>query len=175
MSDSDKRVIGLPTWVVAGVLTLLALQVGLLWMQGSMLERQHGDFLALRQDVQDLSESLEQFEDNFDQGAPEGTLRPSSHRFRHRRPSVVRVRLQEEGADAANARKDLEATRKSAQEAVEKARDTRSKLSLEENARKAEEKAKLDAEAHKWRPFIWIGVVVALGALFLRSWLRNRN
>jgi len=149
----------LPRWLIGAVLTLLTAQVGLLWMQGSMLERQHGVLQSLRQDMQDLTESLDEFQGNFDQGADE-TVRPSRHPLHPRRP-LQRVRLQQEPQEEKDPiRKELEDSRKSEKEAVEKARDVRSKLSYEENARKADEKAKIEAETHKYRPLIWIGVAV---------------
>jgi hypothetical protein len=164
---NTERTSKIAPWLQGAVLTLLAFQVGLLWMQGSLLERQHGDLLSLRQDVQDLTESLDQFQGSFDQGSGDG-----SARYRKLRPrGVQRVRLQEEEDPV---KKELAAQRKSERDAVDKARDVRSKLSIEENARKAEEKAKVEAETHKLRPFIWGGVVIALLAMVLRSWLRNR-
>jgi len=156
-------------WAVA---TLLGLQVGLLWMQGSMLERQRGDLLGLRQDMQELAESLDQFQSSFDQGASSGAVRPSRYRPRVRH-GAVRVRLQEQDGDQ-GVRKEMADQRKSERDAVAKARDTQEKLSIAENYRKAEEKARIEAETHKYRPFIWGGVVLALLAMFLRSWLRNR-
>jgi membrane protein involved in colicin uptake len=95
----------------------------------------------------------------------------------------VRVRLQEPDEETRKrerdgdqgVRKELEDQRKSEREAIEKAREVRSQLSWSENARKAEEKAKLDAVNHKSRPLLWIGVGVAILALLLRSWLRNRG
>ena len=163
-----------PRWIVGAVLTLLTAQVGLLWLQGTMLERQHGVLQSLRQDMQDLTESLDEFQGNFDPGADEHA-RPSSHRMRRHQP-LQRVRLQQEPQEEKDPiRKELEDSRKSEKEAVEKARDVRSKLSIEENARKADEKAKIEAETHKYRPLIWIGVAVGLLAMFLRSWMRNRG
>jgi vancomycin resistance protein YoaR len=148
-------------------------------MQGSMLERQHGELVSLRQDVQDLTESLEAFQGNFDQGA-DAEVRPSRlrmHRPAHRGPatrSAQRVRLDEpEGGEAV--RKELADQRKSERDAVAKAREAQSKLSISENARKAEEKAKLEATTNRWRPLVWGGVVVALLAIVVRSWLRNRG
>ncbi|BDU73780.1 hypothetical protein [Mesoterricola silvestris] len=161
-----------PSWLLGSIAALLLLQVGLLWMQGSMLERQYGTLTGLRQDMQDLTESLDNFQGNFDQGATDGTLSPSSRRVRPRR-GVQRVRLQEQDGDQ-GVRKEMEDQRKSEREAVEKARDAQAKLSIAENYRKAEEKKRLEAEQNKWRPFIWGGVVLALLALILRAWLRNR-
>jgi len=162
-----------PSWLLGAVVTLLLLQVGLLWMQGSMLERQHGTLMGLRQDMQDLTESLDNFQGNFDQGASDGTLRPSSRRV-HPRRGLQRVRLQDQEGGDQGVRKEMADQRKSEREAIDKARETQSKLSLAENYRKAEEKKRIEAEQNKWRPFLWGGAVVALLALVLRSWLRNR-
>lgn len=160
-----------PRWLAGAVLALLVGQLGLMWMQGSMLERQHGELLGLRQDVQELTESLDQFEDAFDQGA-DGAVRPSSRPL-HRRHTLLRVRLQEEGDQGV--KKELADQRKNEREAIDKARDVRKQVSWDENQRKAEEKAKIEAETHKYRPLVWVGVVVALLAMFLRSWFRNRG
>jgi hypothetical protein len=177
MSEPSPRK-PIPTWLAGAVITLLSLQMALLWMQGSMLERQHGTLLSLRQDIQELSESLDDYQGATDSGASGETLRPTRMRP-SRRHALQRVRLQDqqeqEGDGQRALRKDLEEQRKSEKEAVAKAREVRSQLSYEENARKAEEKARIEAETHKYRPLIWIGVAVALGAMFLRSWLRNRG
>ena len=173
MNEPSPRTPG-PRWFREAVVVLLALQVGLLWMQGSMLERQHSELQNLRQDVQDLSDSLDDFTGSFDQGATDdGFAQPSRLRLHRRRP-LVRVLQAQDDAEK-DARKDLEASRKSAQDAVAKARDVQGKLSLEENARKAEEKAKLEAAAHPYRPLLWIGAAVALLALVARAWMRRRG
>jgi FtsZ-interacting cell division protein ZipA len=183
MSEPTPRKL-LPTWLAGAIVTLLSLQLALLWMQGSMLERQHGTLLSLRQDIQELTESLDDYQSSADSGASGEALRPTLHRGHGHRP-LQRVRLQEqqeqqerqdrEGDGQQALKKELEAQRKSEKDAVAKAREVRSQLSYEENARKAEEKARIEAETHKYRPLIWIGVVVALGAMFLRSWMRNRG
>ncbi len=161
-----------PSWLLVAIASLLLLQVGLLWMQGSMLERQHGSLMGLREDIQDLTESLDSFQGNFDPGADEGMLRPSSRRI-HPRRGLQRVRLQEQDGDQ-GVRKEMADQRKSEREAVEKAREAQSKLSIAENYRKAEEKKRLEAAGNRWRPLLWGGAVVALLALVVRAWLRNR-
>ena len=174
----------LPRWLAAAVIALLATQVGLLWLHGAMLERQHGELQGLRQDVQDLSENLEDFEGNFDQGASDPTVRPSRYRPRkHRRPAAVRVRIEEPEGKARRGeddtdqavRKELDNQRQSEREAVAKAREVQSKLSWEDNARKASEKARLDAPNHPPRRWLWYGSGAALLVLFMRSWLRKRG
>jgi hypothetical protein len=72
-------------------------------------------------------------------------------------------------------KKDLEATRQSERDAVAQARDVRQKLSIEENLRKAEEKAKLEAAGKSWPPLVWAALGVALVALLVRSWQRRRG
>ena len=173
MSEPSNRT-EMPRWLAGALVILLTLQLGLLWMQGTLLERQHGDLQGLRQDVQDLSESLDQFEGAFDQGAEDGSVRPSRYRRPPPRRAAVRVLLQEPDRDGA-ARKDLDDTKKSAQEALAKARDVREKLSWDENARKAEEKAKLDRETHRIRNYVSIAAAVGLLALVVRAWLRSRG
>jgi len=162
-----------PRWLGGAVLVLLGCQTALLWMQGSLLERQHGELAALRRDIQDLAETFDAYTGGYDGGA-NGSLSPSRRAVGPGRHPYLRVRLQE-GEKSDGVAKELADQRKSEKEAVAKARDVREKLSIEENARKAEEKARQEAETHKLRPLVWIGVVVALGALFLRSWSRNRG
>ncbi len=173
MSDPSPRP-SVPTWLVGAMTVILAAQVGLLWMQGVMLERQHGDLKELRQDVQDLSDSFEQFQSAFDQGGQDGFAQPSRRVQRPHRPGLQRVRFQEGESDT-GVRKEMEDQRKNEREAIEKARDAREKLSIEENARKAEEKAKVEAAKKTYTPFIWAGVILGLVAMFVRSWLRNRD
>lgn len=162
-----------PRWLGGALLALLGCQTALLWMQGSLLERQHGELAALRRDIQDLAESFDAFAGGND-GGSEGSLSPSRRAVGPRRSPLLRVRLQE-GEKPEGIAKELADQRKAEKEAVAKARDMREKLSIEENARKADEKARQEAEKHKLRPLVWIGVAVAMGALFLRSWLRNRG
>jgi len=160
-----------PPWLGAALLTLLACQVGLLWMHGTMLERQHGELLGLRQDIQELAESL----DEMDQGGEQGSSlpRPSRHRI-HRHPPVARVRWQENEGEG-GVRKELSDQRKSEKDAVAKARGVREKLWIVENIRKADEKAKLEAAHRSYQPLIWIGMGLAILAMWGRSWLRNRG
>jgi hypothetical protein len=170
---NEPRTTSRATLLGGAVVTLLTFQVGLLWMQGSMLERQHGDMVNLRLDVQDLTEALDS-QDSFD-GEGGGTAQPSRYRV-HARHRALRVRLDEpEHESDKGVRKEMEDQRKSERDAIDKAREARSQLSIEENARKADEKAKIEAETHKYRPLIWIAVGLGLLAMFVRSWLRNRG
>ena len=162
-----------PSWLAGAVVGLLTAQLALLWMQGSLLERQHGELQGLRQDVQELTESLDDAQGTYDQGSFDGKARPSRDRHRQRRQAVL-VRLQEGGGDA-GVRKELEDQRKSEREALDKARDVREKLSLEENARKADEKKQLEAPANRYRALMWAGAALVLVILAVRSWLGKRG
>jgi CHASE3 domain sensor protein len=86
---------------------------------------------------------------------------------------VVHI-VQEEQPDQ-QATKDLEAAKESAQKALKDAREVQEKLSFTENARLAEEKAKIENAKRAWQKWLWMGVGAALLALVMRSWLRRRG
>lgn len=177
MSDPKPTpTITMAPWVGGSVLTLLVLQLGMLWLQGTMLQRQHEDLLGLREDVEALAESLDQGDDAWN-SAEEGLPSPARQRVpRRRAPRVTRAAfLQNPPDEDAAVKKDLDDTKKSATEAVAKARDTRDKLSITENIRKADEKAKVEAQGRTWRPWLWAGAGLALLAMVARSWLRRRG
>ena len=163
------------------VLTLLVLQLGLLWMQGSMLQRQHEDILGLREDVQSLAEGLDQDDDGWNASGDEGSPSPARRRIKRQQPARVAKAVflqggsEEDNSEAVN--KDLEAARASALAAVAKAQDTRSKMSIPENIRKADEKAKLERARQPDHSRLWLGLGAGLGllALGLGSWLRKRG
>lgn len=161
----------LPRWLAPAVVVLLGLQVVLLYVQGAQLHQQRGELRALREDVRDLAEALDEAV-----YAEEGSYRPSrqSRQLPKRLPSkggtFQRVILEEDPEPAA---RELEASRKEAQKSVEKARDTQEKLSIEANAKKAEEKAKVEAEKHKWGRYAGLGLGLVLLALVFRSLLRR--
>lgn len=162
------------SWLGPVVVALLASQLGLIWLQGSLLHRQHRDIQGLREDLQGLAESLEQ----GTSGAPEaeGGLVPARARQTGPRRGVTRtahISLQDEQADQAT--KELEAAKQSADKAVKDAREVQQKLSIEENARKAEEKAKIEKAQSAGMKWIWIGLGAGLLALVVRSWLRRRG
>lgn len=161
----------LPRWLAPAVVVLLGLQVALLYVQGAQLHQHRGELRALREDVQDLTEALDEAV-----YAEESSYRRSHHQriLPKRLPSkggaFQRVILEEDPEPAA---KELEASRKENQKAVEKAQDTKEKLSLESNAKKAEEKAKVEAEKHKWGRYAGLGLGLALLGLVIRSLLRR--
>jgi ElaB/YqjD/DUF883 family membrane-anchored ribosome-binding protein len=156
------------------VVALLAAQLALTWVHGSLLHRQHQEIQGLREDLQGLAESIDQ------QGASgaaegEGGLVPS--RTRHRRAlrgvRVVHISMQDDAPEQAT--KDLDESKKSAEKAIKDAREVQQKLSIEENARKAEEKAKIERAQNAWQKWIWIGLGAGLLAFVLRSWMRRRG
>jgi hypothetical protein len=171
MSDA-KQTLRVSPWLGGSVLTMLVLQMGLLWTQGSMLQRQHEDLVGLREDVQAMAEGLEQ-----DQGGDTEESGPSPARLhvrRHRVP-VRAAWLQGEQDEDQRARKELEASKQSSREAVAKAQDTQQKLSITEAIRRADEQAKIDAEGRKARPWLWAGAGLALLAMAIRALLRRRG
>ena len=161
------------TWTIP---LLLALQLGMLWIQGAQLHQQNQLLRDLRGDIQDLADSLDSGQDSSD--APDDTsvqplqrVNPPHRRFQR----VARLNLQED-ADAASqeARKELEETRKSGQDAVRKAREDQAKLSWEENARKAEEARKVRGATDAWQRWSLIGLGVLVLAWIVRAYLRRR-
>ena len=151
MSEPQSPSTG-PTWLNRGVILLLALQVGLLWTHGSMLQRQHDDIQGLRDDVQSLAESLDQ-EDGWDSSEGDTHPHPARTLVRHGR-RLIRASAPRTGAEP-------------------QAQDPQAGLALEENARQAEEAARIRAD-DRWRPWLWTIPAAGLAALLGRSWLRRR-
>jgi len=175
----------IPRWVGRTVITLLALQVGLLWTHGSLLQRQHDDLQALREDVQALADSLDQNQDGWDGDGTDQDASPARSRYlrrgagrRLRRGPAGLVRVQDPAqapdADDQGA-KDLAASRQSGQDAVAKARRVQGQLSISENIRKADEKAALEREGNRWLPWLAFGGAAGVLAVVVRAWLRRRS
>jgi hypothetical protein len=141
-----------------------------------MLQRQHEDILGLRDDVQSLADGLDDDSDGWD-SAGESKAVPARMRVsRHRRARLVSVRyLQADAEDEQRARKDLADTRNSTTDALAKARDAQEKLSIEANIRKADEKARIDAEGRRYRPWLCAGAALAVLAILARAWVRKRG
>ena len=181
MSDptTDVNAVRVSPWLGGTVVTLLVLQLGLLWLQGSLVQRQREDILGLREDVQAMAESL----DDDQQGQTESDgqavlvhLRAHGRHHPRTRARAVRAMWFQARADEDEAvKKDLDHAKQSARDAVAQARDAQQKLSITENIRKAEEKAKVDAEGQKARPWLWAGAGLALLAMIARSILRRRG
>jgi len=123
-------------WLGRSIVILLILQLGLLWTHGSMLQRQPNDLQALRADVQDLADSMDQDQDPQDWDTT-GAARPAACA-----PGCGPIARRGAGAGAASgpaadpdpgdraAGQELDAARRSAQDAVAQARDTQQKLSI---------------------------------------------
>ena len=173
----------LPKWLSRSVLALLALQVGLLWVHGSLLQRQHDELMALREDVQALADSLDQDQDEWDSNSIDPhPARWAGHRG-HRTARAAYLRAEETGKAAegegdqalTELKKDMDQTRKSERDAVAKARDTQEKMSISANIQKAEDKARAEAVIHDWMPWLWGAVAVSVLALLVRALFRRRG
>jgi ribosomal protein S21 len=167
----------LPKWLSRSVVTLLALQVGLLWVHGSLLQRQHDDLMALREDVQALADSLDQGQDEWDSnGIEPNPARWAGHR-NHRTARAAYLRAEEPEGDQAltELKKDMDQTRKSERDAVAKARDTQEKMSIQANIQKAEDKARAQAETASWMPWVWGAAAVSVVSLLVRALFRRRG
>jgi len=168
-------------WLGRSIVILLVLQLGLLWTHGSMLQRQHDDLQALREDVQDLADSLDQDQDQQDWDTT-GAARPARTRPRpgaHRSfGRLVRARQQVPAADPDSGDRaqtqELDAARRSAQDAVVQARDTQQKLSIPEAVRRAEARSALNAAGGAGR-WLWALVVALLALAGFRAVLRRRG
>lgn len=152
--------------------SLLVLQLLMLWLQGAQLHRQNQVLQGLREDIQALTDSLD-----ADQGPVAGSddadtvpasTPPSTQPEKH----VAVLGIQEEQDAAA---KELQASRESAQKAVKDAREAQSKISIEENARKAEETQKVQAATHAWLNWAWVATALVAAALVARSIFRRRG
>ncbi len=154
------------------LLTLLTgvaiLQLALLWIQGAQLYRQQETLQALRMDVQELAEII-------DQGAAQGNDNGSWAPGRHtptQRPRLRPVARQEDPPEPG--RKEAEAARESAQRAARDSAEAQRKLSISEAARRAEEQAKVDAAKADWVRWVWLSLGGVALAIVLRAWLRRR-
>ncbi len=158
---------GVPGWLAPAVVLLLTGQLVLLYVQGAQLHRQHGELRDLRQDVQVLTEALDEALQYEEEG-----YRPSrGHRSGLRSArSLHRVILEEDPEPAA---REVEASRQDAQKAVKQARETQEKLSIEANAEKARQAAAVEKEQRRWGPLIGLGFALALVVLVVRSFLRR--
>jgi hypothetical protein len=152
--------------------TFLALQLGLLWIQGAQIHRQNQVLQALREDIQGLAESIEN-----SQGATayeeEGPAVPAGFLPKSPPPKEVAVLGVQEEQDSAM--KDLQASRESAQKAQKDAQEARSKLSVEENIRKVEEAKKVQSATDSWQRWVWGATALVALALVGRSILRRRG
>ncbi len=183
--------------VLATLVAILAAQVALLWLHGGMLNRQHGEIQAMRQDIQDLTEALDNstYDQGQDQGQDQGKDRsapgegsvyaPAHHRHPHspgwqrpgkQRPGRQRLGrvslvLQDNQDNAPDKQdptmKETQEARESAKKAIADARDIRQKLSIDENIRKADEKKKVDAATSSFLPIVYGAMALGILAFLL--------
>ncbi len=159
------------SWVIP---LLLSLQLGMLWIQGVQLHRQNQLIRDLRGDIQDLADSLDSSQDSSDAQDDTGVVplrHPRPPRSRIQRAAVLDLQEEQQPDDA---RKDLEASRDSARKAVKEAREDQAKLSLQENARKAEEARKAQGATAAWQTWSLAALGLVVLALLARAYLRNR-
>lgn len=160
----------IPSWLAPIVVLLLVMQLALLWLQGSLLHRQHQDLVGLREDVQALTDTVE--EALYPQEDYEESAAPARHRLRA--PRLLRVQ-NPAPADEDPAQKELRESAQSGQKAVQQARETQSKLSIEEAARKAEEKAKVEEAESHWQTWMLVALGAGLVAWAVRAWIQRRD
>lgn len=175
---------------------LLAANLGLLWVQGAQLNRQHDSLRQLHTDIEDLTDALDAYTngDNADpgdgsNGGHDGSgavWAPAARRHRarpggHRRGGLVRASLQDPQPAPAEqdpmdqGRKDMEDANKSAREAVAKAREDQHKLSISENYRKGQEERKVQEAQYAWTRWVWAAMAFLLLAFGVRAWILKRN
>ncbi len=151
---------------------LLSLQLCLLWIQGAQLHQQNQQLSDLRADIQDLADSLDSGQDEATPQDDSGAV-PLRHRVhpRLRLQRVAVLGLQDEKDAAAE---EIRATRDSERKAVKDAREAQSKISIEENARKAEEARKIRGATDRWQRWSLAAVGLLCLAWLLRGWFRRR-
>jgi hypothetical protein len=146
----------------------------MLWLQGAQLHRQNQVLQGLREDLQALTESLDANQGPVSGGedadAVPANLPPKAQPQAHAHVAVLGIQEEQEAAA-----KDLQASRESAQKAVKDAREVRSKLSIEENARKAEETRKVQAATSSWMNWAWGAMGLVAAAMVARSVIRRRG
>ena len=151
--------------------TILALQLGLLWVQGAQLHRQNQALEDLREDIQILAESIEDSQSSaaYEDGGVIVPVRFQASPESKKKMAVLGI---EEEQDPAA--KELQASKDSAQKAVKDAREVQSKLSFEENARKVDEARKVQAATSSWQLWSWGAIGFLFLALVARSFIRRR-
>ncbi len=151
--------------------TFMLLQLGLLWIQGAQLHRQNQVLEGLREDIRALSESIDDGQSSTSNDE-DGTAVPARYQpSGEAKKQVAALGVEEEQDPAA---KELQASRDSAQKAVKEAREAQSKISFEENARKAEETRKTQAATRSWQHWSLGASALVVLALLVRAFIRRR-
>lgn len=174
---------------------LLAANLGLLWVQGAQLNRQHDTLRQLHTDLEELTDAIDSYAngdtDNGGDGYQDGigaVWAPARHR-RHPAPRLQRASLQDPAAQSSSpspghpaeqdgmdqGRKDIEDANKSAREAVAKAREDQQKLSISENYRKGQEERQIQEAQYAWTRWIWLGLGVLVLVFLGRAWVAKRS
>jgi hypothetical protein len=156
-------------WIIP---TFLVLQLALLWTQGAQLHRQNQLLQALREDIQALADSLDngQSSSSAEEDGSSVPARFGPQEAPQKKTAVLGAEEEQESAT-----RELQASRESAQKAVKEAREAQSKLSIEENIRKAEEAKKVQAATTSWQRWAWGATALVALALVARSVLRRRG
>ena len=196
MKDSPQS--GQPVWIPAALVAVLAAQVGLLWLHGGLLNRQHGQIQAMRQDIQDLTEALDGNLTGQGSGTQDGNYQPAGARApsqgpRHQQHHFRRNQMQrtsnsgnvkfvlQDKQDSAPAddeeqgRKEMQDARDSAKKAVDRSYKAQQQLSISENIRKAEEKKKIEAATSNFLPIVYGAMALGLVAFILGRMWRARS
>lgn len=180
---------------------LLAANLGLLWVQGAQLNRQHDTLRQLHSDIADLTDALDAYANGGDDGSGDPqdnggavwapATRRQDRQGRHH-ATLIRARYQEpdaapqsSSAQPANppaeqdqmdqGRKDMEDANKSARDAIAKARDDQQKLSIEENYRKGQEERKVQEAQYAWTRWVWAALAFLIVAFAVRAWIIKKN
>ena len=175
---------------------LLAANLGLLWVQGAQLNRQHDTLRQLHSDIEDLTDALDAYT-NGDGGSDsqDGTQdgggavwAPAARHHARPHADLVRARYQEPQSSSAQpanppaeqdqmdqGRKDIEDANKSARDAVAKAREDQHKLSISENYRKGQEERKVQEAQYEWTRWVWAALAFLILAFAVRAWIIRRN
>lgn len=169
---------GFPRGLAGAVVLLLVLQLALGYLQGGLLHRQHAELQSMRADIQDLVEALEQ-----SQGATGGMVGRDEdwsftrHPARTRpAPRYLKTRVAVLGPEEEEKTlKELKETRDSAKKAVQDSRKAQEQLSISENAKKAEQKAKVESAQNQWQKWSLAGLGLVVLAFVIRGWLRRNG
>lgn len=173
---------------------LLAANLGLLWVQGAQLNRQHDTLRQIHSDIADLTDALDAYANGGDDGSGDpqdnggAVWAPAARHHGRHHATLIRARYQEPQSSSAQpanppaeqdqmdqGRKDIEDANKSARDAVAKAREDQQKLSIEENYRKGQEERKVQEAQYAWTRWVWAALAFLIVAFAVRAWIIKRN
>ena len=166
-----------PRWLGLTLVALLSLQLVLGYLQGALLHRQQSELHALRTDLQDLTEAIEQSQGSMDGNPDQGEAwRPAGPAARNRpRPYTKAGWMVLDGDEDDRARKETRQSQESARKAVDDAKKAQQQVSIVENARKAETREKIDAAQGNWQKWSLIALGFVALALIVRAWIQRRG